>query len=216
MPVNLESHTTQLHSTTMVITTKSLRLLLLPILIWSAPVSQKSRDSPFLPGACPPVSPLAVLPALYSGDWLQVASFPNVSAPLVGSGYRPDLACVTSTILANLTVINRGLDLETGLRETIRGQLLPGLAGQLGQLLELSESLGLPAEQYQVLATDYSTYAAVWNCKEFVFPGELLRREFAWVLAREALHEVPSQALEAFHSAGIDTGRLVRDDRSQC
>ena len=53
-------------------------------------------ESPFLPGACPKVNPVTPVDlSLYSGSWRQVALFPNVTAPLVGHGYKPDLLCVT-------------------------------------------------------------------------------------------------------------------------
>ena len=54
--------------------------------------------------------------SLYQGKWRQVALFPNVTAPLLGHGYRPDLLCVTSSYKleeAGYLVTNTGLDTET-------------------------------------------------------------------------------------------------------
>merc|ERR1719495_988869 len=119
--------------------------LLLPLPTQSSP----THSGPFLPGPCPPVSPLPQVDlSLYQGSWVQVALFPNVTSPLVGSGYGPDLSCVTSSYKVTregLAVTNTGWDTETQQQVTITGNIL--------------DTQELPDEEYQVLDTDYENFA---------------------------------------------------------
>ena len=175
-------------------------------------------ESPFLPGPCPKVNPISSVDlSLYSGSWSQVALFPNVTAPLVGHGYKPDLLCVTVKYLQeeeSLKVINSGLDTETDNFVSISGTIKKTEPNsKTGNLkLHLEESIDLPDEEYQVLATDYKSYASVWNCKEFPMLGILVRREFAWILARENILSADGRmpdklldtAMKVYEDAGID------------
>ena len=62
----------------------------------------------------------------YLGRWVEVAKFPLVTSPLVGSGYGPDLDCVTSWYDNENTgsiyrVTNTGVRQVTNERVTITG-----------------------------------------------------------------------------------------------
>ena len=162
--------------------------------------------------------------SLYQGRWRQVALFPNVTAPLVGHGYRPDLLCVTSSYKleeAGYVVTNTGLDTETQEEEIISATLEHT---QDNLLLHLDPSLDLPDEEYQVLSTDYVSYASVWNCKEFPMLGILVRREFAWILVREEVIEesgkMPDRtlksAIDAYERFGIDVEQFAISDQRSC
>ena len=185
------------------------------------------RDGPFLRGPCPHVSPMPGLDlSLYQGKWRQVALFPNVTSPLVGSGYRPDLACVTSSYDikgAECKVTNTGVDTETQEQVIITGNLVHNQTIQEGLSLQLDSS-DLPDEVYQVLDTDYDTFASVWNCKEFPMLGVLVRREFAWIIAREEVMEATGKipdgmmkhAEDVFSRFGINVGQFDISDQSRC
>ena len=90
--------------------------------------------------------------------------------------------------------------------------------------LHLDQSLDLPDEVYQVLETDYVTYASVWNCKEFPMLGILVRREFAWIIGREEVVEatgkMPDRALKnaigAYERFGIDVKQFEITDQMRC
>merc|ERR1712228_731368 len=166
---------------------------------------------------------------LFSGSWSQVALFPNVTAPLVGHGYKPDLLCVTVKYLKeeeSLKVMNSGLDTDTDNIVSISGTIKKTEPNsKTGNLeLHLEESLDLPDEDYQVLATDYTSYASVWNCKEFPMLGILVRREFAWILAREnvlgADGRMPDKlldtAMKVYKDAGIDITQFSFSGFDRC
>ena len=195
-------------------------LLLLP-LVNPPPVP----DSPFLPGPCPQVSPMPSLDLhQYQGHWRQVALFPNVTAPLVGHGYHPDLLCVSSTYTMaeeEVLVTNTGYDTETQEEVTLSGTLN---YNQDSLFLHLDPAMDLPDEEYQVLDTDYVSFASVWTCKEFPMLGILVRREFAWILAREGLvgegGRVPDTdlktAIDVYQKFGIDVTQFQISDLSNC
>ena len=115
-------------------------------------------------------------------------------------------------------VTNAGMDTETG-EEAIITATLEHNQGDLS--LHLDPSLDLPDEVYQVLATDYVTYASVWNCKEFPMFGILVRREFAWIIGREEVMEatgkMPEKALKnaigAYERFGIVVKQLAISDQ---
>merc|ERR1719495_1925574 len=110
--------------------------LLLPLPTQSSP----THSGPFLPGPCPPVSPLPQLDlSLYQGAWVQVALFPNVTSPLVGSGYGPDLSCVSSSYIVT----------REGLSVTNTGNIID----KQEELVLHLDTQELPDEEYQVLAT---------------------------------------------------------------
>ena len=94
-----------------------IKIILSFVFLLPSTSSSPVPESPFLPGPCPKVSPMQDLDlSLYQGKWRQVALFPNVTAPLVGHGYRPDLLCVTSSYKleeAGYLVTNTGMDTET-------------------------------------------------------------------------------------------------------
>ena len=195
-------------------------LLLLPLVL-PTPVP----DTPFLPGPCPQVAPMPSLDLLqYQGHWRQVALFPNVTAPLVGHGYHPDLLCVSSTYTMaeeEVLVTNTGYDTETQEEDIISGTLN---YDQDSLFLHLDPAMDLPEEEYQVLDTDYVTFASVWSCKEFPMLGILVRREFAWILVREGLvgegGRVPDTALktamDVYQRFGIDVTQFQISDLRNC
>ena len=205
--------------------TASIKALHSLVFLLSSTSSSPVPESPFLPGPCPKVSPMPDLDlSLYQGKWRQVALFPNVTAPLVGHGYRPDLLCVTSSYKleeAGYLVTNTGMDTETE-EEVIITSILEHNQDDLS--LHLDPSLDLPDEVYQVLATDYVTYASVWNCKEFPMLGILVRREFAWIIGREEVMEatgkMPDRALKnaigAYERFGIDVKQFEITDLMRC
>ena len=200
------------------------KLMLTLTFLTSSISSSPLRDGPFLRGPCPHVSPMPGLDlSLYQGKWRQVALFPNVTSPLVGSGYRPDLACVNSSYNiegAECKVTNTGVDTETQEQVIITGNLVHN---QEGISLHLDSS-DLPDEVYQVLDTDYETFASVWNCKEFPMLGVLVRREFAWIIGREEVMEATGRipegmlnnAVEAFSRFGIDVAQFELTESSSC
>ena len=158
------------------------------------------------------------MPDLNQGRWRQVALFPNVTAPLVGHGYRPDLLCVTSSYEfeeEGYLVTNIGFDKETQ-EEAFIFATLDYTNDNL--LLQLDPILDLPEEVYQVLDTDYVSYASVWNCKEFPMFGILVRREFAWILAREEVIEdrTLKNAIEAYKRFGIDVEQFDISNHRSC
>ena len=187
-------------------------------------VSYPVRESPFLPGACPKVTPMPGLDlSLYQGNWRQVALFPNVTSPLVGSGYRPDLACVSTSYDETegvYKVTNKGVDTETKEDVVITGDLLHTQEG----LALHWDTADLPDEVYQVLDTDYDTFASVWNCKEFPMLGILVRREFAWIISREEAIEptgrIPDgmlkDAMNVYSVFGIDIGKFEVIEDFRC
>ena len=83
---------------------------------------------PFEVGSCPEVtvkSPLEM--EKYLGKWVEVARFPQVTSPLVGSGSGPDLECVTAWYDNENTgvvyrVTNTGLKTDTFEQFTITGK----------------------------------------------------------------------------------------------
>merc|ERR1711970_1259513 len=185
-----------------------LSLLLLTLPSYSSPIN----EGPFLPGPCPPVSPLPHLDlSLYQGRWRQVTLFPNVTSPLVGSGYGPDLTCVTPSYQVTregLTVTNTGWDTETQQQVTITGSILD----KQEELVLHLDTQELPDEEYQVLDTDYENFASVWNCKEFPMYGILVRREFAWILGREEIMESIGKMSEEVLETAVDAFRIFDID----
>ena len=162
--------------------------------------------------------------SLYQGKRRQVTLFPNVTAPLVCHGYCPDLLCVTSSYKleeAGYLVTNTGMDTETE-EEVIITATLEHNQGDIS--LHLDPSLDLPDEVYQVLETDYVTYASVWNCREFPMLGILVRREFAWIIGREEVmeatsripHRVLKNAIGAYERFGIDVKQFEITDQMRC
>ena len=80
----------------------------------SNPINRPT-DNILEPGICPEITGLSFNLREYSGHWHEAALYANVTAPLVGSGYRPDLACVTASYnytaaTSLLDVTNKGLD----------------------------------------------------------------------------------------------------------
>jgi hypothetical protein len=77
---------------------------------------------------------------------------------------------------------------------------------------------------YQVLETDYVTYASDWNCKEFPMLGILVRSEFAWIVGREEVMEATGKmpdrtlkkAIGAYERFGIDVKQLEISDQMRC
>ena len=116
---------------------------------------------------------------------------------------------------------NTGLDTETG-EEVIITATLEHNQDDLS--LHLDPSLDLPDEVYQVLETDYVTYASVWNCKEFPMLGILVRREFAWIIGREEVMEATGKmpgrvfknAIGAFERFGKDVKQFEITDQMSC
>ena len=116
---------------------------------------------------------------------------------------------------------NAGMDTETG-EEAIITATLEHNQGDLS--LHLDPSLDLPDEVYQVLATDYVTYASVWNCKEFPMLGILVRSEFAWIISREEVMEATGKmpdialknAIGAYEQFGIDVQQFEITDQMGC
>ena len=119
-------------------------------------------------------------------------------------------------------VTNTGIDTSTGERRVIKAKL--DIVDEETMLLHLDPSLGLPDERYQVLGTDYESYASVWNCEEFVYLGALVRREFGWILSKDELMDstgrIPDKdmktAIKAFEKFGIDVSEFVVSDLKTC
>ena len=77
----------------------------------------------------------------------------------------------------------------------------------------------LLTEDYTVLDTDYTSFASVWNCREFHLLGGVFRREFGWILSREDSglgQEGYEKAERALSQFGIKTEKLEKTDRSKC
>ena len=151
----------------------------------------------------------------FHGDWVEVANYPNVTAPLVGSGYGPDLRCVRASYdlptdpMEQLVVTNTGLD-EHGTEMTIHGRLT-------ATTIDL-EGVDLEVEPFLVLDTDYTSFASVYTCHHYVSIG-VVRRQFGWILTREGVEldqETRTRALAAFSQQELSSSRLQWTDNTGC
>merc|ERR1719483_948796 len=175
---------------------------------------------PFEMGRCPLVRTLATLDmSRYLGRWEEVVKFPFAPSPFVGSGYGPDADCVTCWYDNENTgsvyrVTNTGVFKETGRMFVATGSLLPEAEGLRLHLV----GNGLLTEEYMVLDTDYTSFASVWNCREFPMMGGIFRREFGWILGRGGYlpRETYARAELAFTKFGIKTEKLKQSDRTGC
>merc|ERR1711951_226209 len=115
----------------------------------------------------------------------------------VGIGSRPDLSCVT----AEYTETRPGFD-ENMEVMNIYGNLMD-------DILSL-EGVDLIPRMFKVLDTDYTSYASVYSCYEFVFFGPF-HIEFAWVLKRDGVEgmNIRKQVEEAYNKQNVDIARLV-------
>ena len=144
-----------------------------------------------------------------------MANYPNVTAPLVGSGYAPDLRCVRASYnlptdpMEQLVVTNTGLD-EHGTERTIHGRLT-------ATTIDL-EGVDLQVEPFLVLDTDYTSFASVYTCHHYVSIG-VVRRQFGWILTREGVEldqETRTRALAAFSQQELSSSRLQWTDNTGC
>ena len=115
---------------------------------------------------------------------------------------------------------NTGVDTETKEKVVITGSLVNNEEG----LALHWDTADLPDEVYQVLHTDYETFASVWNCKEFPMLGILVRREFAWIISREEVMEATGRipdgmlknAINVYSKFGIDIGQFEVTEQFRC
>lgn len=69
-------------------------------------------------------------------------------------------------------------------------------------------------EDYRVLMTDYTSYAAIWSCKRILFSN----RQSAQIMSRQpTLNATVIQELKRFYRLlGIDDGNFLKIDHSRC
>jgi len=77
-------------------------------------------------------------------------------------------------------------------------------------------SLFTPKGNYNVLATDYTTFTIVYSCTSFLF----FKLEYAWILSRERNFrntEKFNQVMEmAVNDYGFKTKNLIRCEQDDC
>ena len=113
-----------------------------------------------------------------------------------------------------LHVMNSGRDTETEQVVNITGTLELS-----NENLYMQFDGSLPNEEYIILETDYIDFASVWNCREFVMMGILVRREFGWILTRKSepfSQVLLDKVLRSYQGYGIDTEQFDFSSFTKC
>ncbi|KAG7159445.1 apolipoprotein D-like [Homarus americanus] len=160
------------------------------------------------PGKCPEfITKLDFEVAPYLGKWIEFARF---TMPYE-RGQTCNYAEYSDRGDGTVGVHNGGLDAGGNYTEIFGYAEKTPVNGVL--VLHLD---GVPvAGDYNVLATDYTTYTAVYSCNNFLNLGHV---DQAWILARTPTltKEQLEPALAAFSKWGIDTQQFFYTPQENC
>lgn len=168
-----------------------------------------SQAQEILPGPCPDFvtkTDFEVKP--YLGKWLEYAKIANTFE----IGQKCNYAEYSDNGDGTVGVHNAGLSTSNGSFVEIYGYAVPTeVPGALKIHLE-----GVPfAGDYNVLDTDYVTYASVYSCTGFLGLGHA---DQAWILTRNATPSIEAEeaATGAFEKFGIDTSTFKKTVQDPC
>merc|ERR1712241_719978 len=175
-------------------------------------------------GKCPIFSVIQNFePQRYLGRWFEYSNYFAIFQ-LFGDCVTADYSDVSETSgPTTVKVINSSVNKFTGNANVAEGSATlgePDNASKPGKLIVNFD--GQPSfarsttTNYNILDTDYDSYAIVYSCGEKVFG--LLKSEFLWILTRERnpSPQVIAKAKSIIKANGIDTRRLKKTKQTGC
>ncbi|XP_068208875.1 apolipoprotein D-like [Palaemon carinicauda] len=167
-----------------------------------------SLGQDILPGSCPEfITKTDFTTEPYLGKWFEIARIPQQFQ----QGQVCNYAEYTDRGDGSVGVHNAGLE-EDGSFTEIFGYAKPTeVPGSLALYLD-----GVPfAGRYEVLETDYETYASVYSCLEILGIGHINQ---GWILGRNSAlsPEELQTAKGQFDKWGIDSNALAMTQQEPC
>lgn len=120
------------------------------------------------------------------------------------------------TLAPNATVVdvlNMGVSKLTGRPNIARGKAYQYDPADPAKL-RVKFKKYIPAGDYWVLGTDYTSYAAVFSCTDLTF----FNAQIAWILTRSPrpTHKTLAQAYRVFEANGVNTDYFRVTDQTGC
>lgn len=164
-------------------------------------------NAEFFWGRCP--SPAVVQPfdvSRYIGQWWEIARVKDVP-------YQAATRCVTATYGLNsdgtVSVVNSNYDGD-------EYKTVTGYAKCVGDSAQCSVKFSYfaPGGDYEVLDTDYDSYAVVWSCYSFF----LFHFEWSWILGRGTglVYDADMFIDIVANKTSLLPDEFVKDDNENC
>jgi len=174
-------------------------------------------------GKCPKFSVIQNFdPQRYLGRWYEYSNYFAIFQ-LFGDCVTADYSDVSSGGQTKIKVINKSVSSIKGTPNSAVGSAVlgePSNPSRPGKLIVNFDSQPSFARStttnYNIVDTDYNSYAIVYSCGEKVFG--LLKSEFLWILTRERnpSPQVIEKAKSIIKANGIDTRRLKKTKQTGC
>ncbi|XP_063062719.1 apolipoprotein D-like [Engraulis encrasicolus] len=146
--------------------------------------------------------------AKYLGRWYEIARLPAAfeRGKCQQATYSPLKEGVIKVVNAEL--------LNDGTYDSIEGQATVIDPAQPAKL-EVTFFNGVPDAPYWIVSTDYTSYAVVYTCTDFL---GLFYVDFAWILGRSSSlpADVFSQLCAHLESHGVNLRRMTLSDQTGC
>jgi len=160
-------------------------------------------------------------PSQYLGTWYEYSNYFAIFQ-LFSDCVSADYSDISSGGQTKIKVVNKGVNTFKGTPNVAEGSAVlgePANPSKPGKLIVNFDSQPSFARSsttnYNILDTDYSSYAIVYSCSEklLVFKTELL-----WILTRDRnpTQSVIDKATAIIKSQGIDTRRLKKTRQTNC